>query len=103
MSLKRVYHATWILGAICLLDLLSTLLLFQTGLALEANPVLRPVAEAGLLPFTAVKLISFIPALLILEYLRQTHREKQTVEKLLRLAVVGYVVIYSTSSLIQFI
>lgn len=103
MSLKKVYRATWVLGTICLLDLLSTLLLFQTGLALEANPVLRPVAEAGLLPFTAVKLISFIPALLILEYLRQTEREKQTIEKLLRLAVVGYAVIYSTSSLIQFI
>ncbi|MFN3652440.1 MAG: DUF5658 family protein [Armatimonadota bacterium] len=88
-----------VLFAICALDMLSSAWLFHHGLATEANPLLRPAAEAGLLPFMLAKSASFIPALVILEALRRRHQ--QFVVRLLRIAIVAYVGIYGTLTLGQ--
>lgn len=81
-----------ILFTICALDMLSSAWLFHHGMAVEANPLLRPAADAGVLPFILLKSLSFVPALVILEVLRRRHHE--FIVRLLRGAIVAYVAIY---------
>lgn len=59
------------LTAICLLDLVSSALLFHHGIAEEANPVLRWSVDAGIFSFVSVKLVSFLPALALAEWYRR--------------------------------
>lgn len=82
-----------ILFLICTLDMLSSALLFQQRLAVEANPVLRPFAEAGLVPFVSAKLITFVPALLAADW--YSRRKPEFIQNLLRVAIVVYVGIYA--------
>jgi len=51
-----------------MLDLLSSAFLFERGLAVEGNPLLRTFADSGLVPFALAKLITFVPALAVAEW-----------------------------------
>jgi hypothetical protein len=77
---------------ICTLDMLSSAWLFQNGLAVEGNPVLRSFADAGTAPFIAAKLLSFLPALVAAEWYRRMrpHRARP----LLRFVIASYLGIY---------
>jgi hypothetical protein len=88
-----VSRETLFLFTICLLDALSSAVLFQFNMASEANPVLRPFAEAGTLPFLTAKSLTFLPALAAAEWYRQ--RNPQFVTPLLRWAAILYLGIYS--------
>jgi hypothetical protein len=92
-------ETVWLLG-ICLFDTLSSALLFHYQLAQEANPVLLPFAEAGMLPFVVAKGITFVPALLAAEWYRR--RRPEFVLPLLRWAVMLYTAIYSFCVIRQF-
>lgn len=79
--------------AVCLLDMLSSAWLFHHGLATEANPLLRPFAEAGIVPFMWAKLLTFVPAVGAAEWYRR--RRPEFVIPLLRWAGAGYVATYA--------
>ena len=85
-------ETAWLL-AICLFDTLSSALLFHYHLAQEANPVLLPFAEAGMVPFVLAKGATFVPALLAAEWYRR--RRPEFVLPLLRWAGILYTAIYT--------
>lgn len=84
---------TLVLFTICLLDMLSSALLFQHGQAVEANPILRHSAEAGMLPFMSAKMLTFLPALAVAEWYRR--RRPAFVVPLLRWTAICYVAVYA--------
>lgn len=86
--------------AVCLFDTLTSACLFHLNLATEANPLLRPFAEAGVAPFVLAKALTFVPALLAAEWYRR--RRPEFVVPLLRWAGMLYVGIYSVLVLRQF-
>jgi len=83
---------TLFLLTICLADMATSAFWFNHGMAVEANPVLRPWAEAGTLPFCLAKLVTFAPALLAAEWYRR--RRPGFVLPLMRWTAAGYVSVY---------
>ena len=86
---------------VCLLDTISSAYLFQNNMAVEANPVLRGYAEAGILPFVSAKMMTFVPALVVAEWYRQ--RRPEFILPLLRWAGILYVGIYTLMVVAQFL
>ena len=84
---------TLVLLTICLLDMASSAFLFQRGMAIEANPVLRFWADAGPVPFCLAKLLTFVPALAAAEWYRR--RRPNFVKPLMRWAAAGYLGVYA--------
>lgn len=84
---------------ICILDTASSAILFQAGVAVEANPLLRPAAEAGVLAFVGAKSLTFVPCAVFMEWLRRSRPEFATT--LLRLACAAYLGIYTLASAAQ--
>lgn len=80
------------LAILCSLDMLTSAYLFQQNLAVEANPLLRPWADAGVGPFLAVKSLTFVPAIAYVEWLRR--QRPAFTAGLLRWACGGYLAIY---------
>jgi hypothetical protein len=89
----EISRETLLLLAICLLDAVSSAVLFHRGMAVEANPLLRPFAEAGPLSLICVKMAWTVAALAILESYRQRHPDMVT--PLIRLGSAAYVTIYA--------
>ena len=90
-----------LLFLVCLLDMLSSAYLFHHNLAVEANPLLRPAAEAGMLAFVGLKLATFAPGILVLERLRQ-HRPR-FIRALLRWGLAAYTGIYTVTAAGQYL
>ncbi len=82
-----------IVFVICVVDMISSAVLFHHNLAVEANPLLRPVAEAGMGPFILAKMMTFLPALIAAEW--YARKRPEFVQNLLRFAGTAYVAIYS--------
>lgn len=91
---------TGILLAICLLDMLSSAVLFHHGMAREANPLLRSAAEAGTLPFIMAKSATFVPALVAAEWYRR--RRPAFIVPLIRWAGIAYASVYCLLVGLQF-
>ena len=92
-STKLISRECLFLLTVCLLDTISSAYFFHQSVAVEANPVLRPYAEAGVLPFVSAKMLTFVPALIAAEWYR--HRRPEFVLPLLRWAGMLYVGIYT--------
>lgn len=86
--------------AICLLDAVSSAWLFHHNLAVEANPLLLPFAQAGTMPFLLAKGATFVPALVAAEWYGR--RRPEFVVPLLRMASILYLAIYGMLVLRQF-
>jgi hypothetical protein len=86
--------------AICLFDTVSSAYLFHRGMAVEANPLLLPFAEAGTAPFLTARTLTFLPALLACEWYRR--QNPQFVSALLRGTGILYLGIYLTLVVRQF-
>jgi hypothetical protein len=82
-----------ILLIICLLDTLSSAIVFSMGMATEANPLLRPFAEAGIPQFVLAKTFTFLPAILIAE--RYARVRPEFVRPLFRWAIIAYITLYA--------
>ena len=89
---QTILCETWILGAICTVDMVSTAVLVHYGKAVEANPILLPFIHRGLLAFIAVKSFTFVTPLAGLEIIRR-HRPR-FVKQMLRLGIAGYIGAY---------
>ena len=91
---------TLFLLALCLADGISSAIFFHNRWAVEANPLMRPVAEAGPLPLILVKMLWTLAALIPLERFARAHPE--AVRPLMRCGIYLYVGIYCLSVTHQF-
>jgi len=92
LQLPAIRPETGFLAGLCTLDMVSSAILFAAGVAVEANPLLRPAAEAGALPFVLAKAATYLVPIAGLEYLRH-YRPLFTIW-LLRAACLLYPVLY---------
>ena len=83
-----------ILIGICLADLLATLFLIGNGGAREGNPVMEYYLKAGTGSFVMAKLVLLFLPIFIAEWCRQF--KPKFVQRMLQLAIVGYVGMYIT-------
>ncbi|MBI3912194.1 MAG: hypothetical protein HY320_14850 [Armatimonadetes bacterium] len=88
---------TIILSLLCFGDLFHTVYLIQVHGWSEGNPLMAAVLAAGLLPFILVKLLSFMPALILAEWCRR--RRPGCIERVMRVVAVLYVAIYAVGLL----
>lgn len=86
---------------LCLLDTLTSAYLFHLQVAVEWNPLLRPYAEAGPVPFVFAKSLTFVPCVLFMEWYR--HRRPRFASFLVRAACGAYVGIYVSLSALQWL
>ena len=92
MRTRRIAWETWIIAAIALADLVTTIIFIQHQGAQEANPVFRRYWDMGLGAFVLAKTICVAGPLFILEWARR--REPRLVTWALRVAIVGYLGLY---------
>ena len=85
----KIMRETWVMGIICLLDLVLTIGLIHVGLAKEANPLMLTILNAGLLWFVAFKCAYTLGPLAALELVGR--RYPDMVRKYLRLGITVYV------------
>jgi hypothetical protein len=81
-----------IFATICITDLCTTLFWVHVGVAKEANPLLAGFLQQGDLSFCLVKLISFVPMLLLSAWYRMYNPHFIAVA--LRFAIAAYLLIY---------
>ena len=91
MKLKLAKE-TYILIAIGIADLISTIFFIQRHGASEANPIFRHYWDMGLPIFITAKIALMACPLLILEWARRT--KPRLVARGLRCAIAGYVILY---------
>ncbi|MDO8585994.1 MAG: DUF5658 family protein [Armatimonadota bacterium] len=89
MSLMR---ETWILMAICLLDLATTLGLTAGRRFTEGNPIMSYYLELGVWAFVGAKLLLVVMPLIVAEYSRRF--KPRFVRTMLRFAIAAYVAAY---------
>lgn len=89
----QLARETWLLLAIGLVDLASTLYLIQRGLAREANPMMAwYLVHFGIWAFCAAKTTMLVCPLVILEWARRI--KPYLGLWALRIALVGYLFVY---------
>ena len=88
----KLAKETWILIAIGIADLISTIFFIQRHGAIEANPLFRHYWQMGLPQFIAAKIAMLAAPLLILEWARR--QKPKLVARALRCAIAGYVLMY---------
>lgn len=90
---SRVSIACLLLVAVGLLDLFSTILLLELGLAEEANPIMRALIPYGWLAFSAVKCASLLAFVAVLTWYRARHPRLGSAIEVGTL--LGYVAVYA--------
>ena len=94
----RFYSETIMLALIAYADTVSTLWLVNTGIAVEANPVMAYYLSQGALWFIGIKLLMLLPAFVVdLNKAWNPHRVRWS----LRGALILYVGIYGLGTLAQ--
>jgi hypothetical protein len=88
----KIAKETWIILAIGLADLGTTILFIQHHGAEEANPIFRRYWEMGLAVFVCAKVALLLGPLYVLEWARL--RNPHFVSWALRSAIVAYVLMY---------
>ena len=88
----KIAKETWIIMAIGVADLATTILFIQHHGAHEANPLFKRYWEMGLTVFIAAKCALLVGPLVVLEWARR--RNPHFVSWALRSAIAAYVVMY---------
>jgi hypothetical protein len=88
----KIAKETWIIMAIGLADLATTIIFIQHHGAQEANPLFKRYWEMGIAAFVAAKFALLLGPLCVLEWARV--RNPHFVSWALRSAIVGYVLMY---------
>ena len=91
-KVMRVLRESWIILAIGMLDLTTTLIWVAQRGAQEANPIFRYYLELGPLWFIAMKFVCLLCPILIFEWARK-HRPKVVLYGA-RFAIAGYLLLY---------
>lgn len=90
--MMKLAKETWIIAAIGVADLVTTIIFIRHHGAQEANPVFRHYWDMGLFAFVAAKCTCLAGPLFILEWARR--RRPRFVSWALRAAIMGYVGMY---------
>lgn len=69
----RVSTESLILIAICLADMFATLFFVMQGVAVEQNPLMAACLRRSPMVFVVVKVASFVPFVVAVEYYRRTN------------------------------
>lgn len=88
----KLTKESWIIAAIGLADLITTIIFIREHGAQEANPLFRHYWEMGLAAFIAAKFVCLFGPLLVLEWARK--RNPKFVLRALRGAIAAYLVMY---------
>ncbi len=88
----KIARESWVIGAIGIADLVTTVVFIQHNGAQEANPLFRHYWEMGLTAFIIAKMVCLLGPLLILEWARKS--SPRFVSLALRGAIAGYVLLY---------
>ena len=88
----KIAKETWVILAIGLADLITTIIFIKHHGAVEANPLFRRYWEMGMLTFVAAKIALLVGPLCVLEWARK--RNPAFVSWALRTAIAGYIVMY---------
>src|SRR5579862_1987702 len=91
-SQMKIAKETWIIAAIGVADLVTTIVFIRHNGAQEANPLFRHYWEMGLLAFIIAKMVCLLGPLLVLEWARKSN--PRFVAGALRTAIVGYLGFY---------
>ena len=94
----KFYSETIMLALIAYADTVSTLWLVNTGMAVEANPVMHFYLQQGALAFIGIKMLMVMPAFVVdLNKSKNPRRIRWS----LRAALILYVGIYGFGTLAQ--
>jgi hypothetical protein len=88
----RMSAESAVLATICTIDMALTALLVQFRLAAEQNPLMAACLDRGMIVFLTVKLVSFVPFIVLVEIYR--HRNPQFVRVATRAAIGLYLCVY---------
>ncbi|HLK56614.1 MAG TPA: DUF5658 family protein [Chthonomonadaceae bacterium] len=88
----KIAKESWVIMAIGLADLITTIIFIQNHGAEEANPLFRRYWEMGLMAFIFAKLALLVGPLWVLEWARK--RNPAFVSWALRSAIAGYLIMY---------
>lgn len=88
----RIARESWIITAICIADLITTLWFVGIHGAGEANPIMRFFLLQGVIAFILAKCLLFVGPLVILEWARC--QRPVFVRSMLRVAIAGYIGMY---------
>ena len=90
-----ILPANLVLLAVGLVDLLTTLVWVQAGLAIEVNPIMAALLRVGVPAFVGVKLLTLAAYVLTMEWYRR--RNEPFVRRVGLATVVAYTGIYAVS------
>lgn len=88
----KIAKESWVILAIGVADLITTIIFIKHQGAEEANPLFRRYWEMGVLTFVAAKIALLVGPLCILEWARR--RNPAFVSWALRTAIAGYLMMY---------
>ena len=88
----KVLRESYVLGLICVADMISTILLVRSGKAMEANPILAPFMAHGIGYFLVAKTMLDVIPLFLLELIRS--KQPLFVKKMLRVGIAAYLISY---------
>jgi hypothetical protein len=88
----KIAKESWIIAAIGVADLVTTIVFIRHHGAQEANPLFRHYWEMGVWAFIVAKMVCLLGPLMVLEWARR--RNPRFVAGALRTAIVGYLGFY---------
>lgn len=86
-----------LLAAVCTLDMISTLYLIRTHLAIESNPLMVGPLEHSDAAFLLIKGATYMVPIMILELLRPVRPD--LIQRALRVCLLGYLATYALGSI----
>jgi len=89
---RHISAEALIITAICMLDLATTLFWVSQGQAREGNPFMAWVLDQGHVPFIAVKILTFAPAVAAAEWYRP--HNPVLITRVLRWVIILYLAVY---------
>ncbi len=87
-----ISRESWIIAAICVADLVSTLIFVHHHGAREGNPLMDFYLQKGVVPFVLAKCTMFLLPIAIIEWARRHNPD--FVRRMARFAIAAYVGLY---------
>lgn len=88
----KIARESWVIAAIGIADLITTIIFIRHHGAQEANPLFRLYWEMGLFAFIAAKMACLLGPIVVLEWARK--RNPLFVSRALRGAIAAYLIFY---------
>jgi hypothetical protein len=87
-----ISRESWIIAAICVADLVSTLIFVHHHGAREGNPLMDFYLQKGVIPFILAKCTMFLFPIVIIEWARRHNPD--FVRRMARFAIAAYIGLY---------